>query len=55
MDPLERTRRFWLDGFNHRDEAAVRDAIAEGFVNEAALSGTPDGPSGIEPSATTSG
>ena len=46
MDPLERTRRFWLDGFNERDEAVVRDAIAAGFVNEAALPGTPDGPEG---------
>jgi predicted ester cyclase len=46
MDSLERTRRFWLDGFNHRDEAVVRDAIAEGYVNDAALPGTPEGPEG---------
>jgi predicted ester cyclase len=46
MDPIELTRRFWLDGFNHRDEAAVREAIAEDYVNEAALPGTPNGPEG---------
>src|SRR6188472_3456013 len=46
MDPLESSRRFWLDGFNHRDEAVVREAIAEDYVNDAALPVTPTGPQG---------
>lgn len=43
---LERTREFWERAFNGRDLSALDDLIAEGYVNHAALPGTPPGVEG---------
>ena len=43
---LERTREFWERAFNGRDLSALGDLIAEGYVNHAALPGTPPGVEG---------
>ena len=43
---LDRTREFWERAFNGRDLSALDDLIAEGYVNHAALPGTPPGAEG---------
>ena len=43
---LDRTREFWERAFNGRDLSALDDLIAEGYVNHAALPGTPPGVEG---------
>ena len=46
-DPaLEAVRRFWEQAFNQRDLDALDGMFAEGYVNHAALPGTPPGPEG---------
>jgi steroid delta-isomerase-like uncharacterized protein len=43
---LTRARDLW-EAFNDRDVSSVADLVAEGFVNDAALPGTPTGPEGL--------
>jgi predicted ester cyclase len=43
---LDRVRDFWEGAFNGRDLGALDDLFAEGYVNHAALPGTPAGPEG---------
>jgi steroid delta-isomerase-like uncharacterized protein len=43
---LDRVRDFWERAFNGRDLRALDDLFAEGYVNHAALPGTPTGPEG---------
>jgi steroid delta-isomerase-like uncharacterized protein len=46
-DPgLEAVHRFWEQAFNERDLDALDGMFAEGYVNHAALPGTPPGPEG---------
>ena len=45
-DPRDTVTRFWEVGFNERDTDAIRELFAPGYVNEAALPGTPPGPEG---------
>jgi steroid delta-isomerase-like uncharacterized protein len=46
-DPaLEGVRRFWEQAFNQRDLEALDGMFADGYVNHAALPGTPPGPEG---------
>lgn len=46
-DPrLAAARRWWEEGFNARDLGVIRELTAPGFINHAALPGTPDGPEG---------
>jgi predicted ester cyclase len=45
-DVLDQTRRFWEEGFNGRDLSVLDGMIADGYVNHAALPGTPPGPAG---------
>ena len=39
-------RRFWEQAFNQRDLEALDGMFADGYVNHAALPGTPPGPEG---------
>ena len=43
---LEKTRQFWEQAFNGRDLGALDSFFGEGYVNHAALPGTPPGPEG---------
>jgi predicted ester cyclase len=43
---LEKTREFWERAFNGRELSALDALIADGYVNHAALPGTPPGPEG---------
>jgi predicted ester cyclase len=43
---LAGVRAFWEDAFNGRDLSALDGLFAEGYVNHAALPGTPEGPEG---------
>jgi predicted ester cyclase len=43
---LDGVRKFWEGAFNGRDLGALDDLFAEGYVNHAALPGTPPGPEG---------
>jgi predicted ester cyclase len=43
---LSKTRDFWERAFNGRDLDALDDLFADGYVNHAALPGTPPGPEG---------
>jgi steroid delta-isomerase-like uncharacterized protein len=46
-DPaFDAVRRFWEQGFNERDLGALDGLFADGYVNHAALPGTPPGPEG---------
>jgi predicted ester cyclase len=45
-DPLGQMRRFWEEAFNGRDLSLLDDLFAEGYVNHAALPGTPPGQAG---------
>ena len=43
---LEAVRRFWEQAFNQRELDGLDGMFAEGYVNHAALPGTPPGPEG---------
>jgi steroid delta-isomerase-like uncharacterized protein len=43
---LDGVRAFWEQAFNGRDVTALDGLFAEGYVNHAALPGTPSGPEG---------
>jgi steroid delta-isomerase-like uncharacterized protein len=43
---LQGVRRFWEQAFNQRDLEALEGLFADGYVNHAALPGTPPGPEG---------
>ena len=43
---LAGVRAFWEKAFNGRDLSALDGLFAEGYVNHAALPGTPEGPEG---------
>jgi steroid delta-isomerase-like uncharacterized protein len=43
---LDGVRRFWEVAFNRHDLTALDEMFAEGYVNHAALPGTPAGPEG---------
>jgi steroid delta-isomerase-like uncharacterized protein len=45
-DAVHQMRRFWEEAFNGRDVSLLDDLIADGYVNHAALPGTPPGRAG---------
>lgn len=42
----DRVRAFWEEAFNGRDLGRIDDFVAPGYVNHAALPGTPPGAEG---------
>jgi steroid delta-isomerase-like uncharacterized protein len=45
-DHANATRRFWEEAFNGRDLSLLDELIADDYVNDAALPGTPPGAAG---------
>jgi steroid delta-isomerase-like uncharacterized protein len=45
-DAIENMRRFWEGAFNGRDLSLLDELIADDYVNDAALPGTPPGRAG---------
>jgi steroid delta-isomerase-like uncharacterized protein len=45
-DVVENMRRFWEEAFNGRDLSLLDELIADDYVNDAALPGTPPGRAG---------